>query len=55
MKLDPSADADWDIPLSGERPHPFKFSITPQAFGKKEITIEIVQNHRWLVRTDTRN
>ena len=50
MKLEPGSEAYWQIPLEVERPESFKFSITPNEPGKKNITIDIEQDRRWLGR-----
>lgn len=50
MIVEPGFEAHWDIPLSIKNPHPFCFSIAPQATGQKDILIEIRQEGRWLGR-----
>jgi DNA-binding NtrC family response regulator len=50
MKLDRGTDSYWKIPLSDKRPHKYTFSINPQAVGNNLLTVELMQEQRWLAR-----
>ncbi len=50
IKIKPETERYWDIPLSTECPQPCHFLITPENVGHNDITIEIVQENRWLGR-----